>query len=668
MANLVRRIWDRCAQTSPQRRKRREIATSPDGPIQKRAHRQLRFEQFEHRLLLSATAPNLQPAEPSVIDGVLVGTLGDDVGRHALDAGEYHVNAVFGDYGDDLLIANSKHANNDVAIFPSPSPSVAIDRFANVLNGGHGNDTLFGSDLDDLLISRGDGREPVIAQPWDADDDPLGEIHPKSNTYYENQPIEGDDILVGGGGADLFYFQTLINAKPHIILRHVNNDGTINWGANGVAGENDNVHDHWVDRLGDELIADFSRAEGDHILIEGHTTEVYTSEYVDSDGDHIVDSTVLHLWANQGNGGGAHNKDRLGTITVAGALLTAEDYTVNQRNYGIVATIAELDEATSPYSSVPDDGLAPAISRINDGELPADAVLFVPAELTFSGDEDDYAQIEHYGDLELTDGTVALAFTADEVSDQHALFSKDGFGQQQGGHLTAFIEDGRVKVRLQSAEQSIWLQTAEASVRPGEEYHLAVTFGTEGFRLYLNGHLADSNDEFRQGIGTNLEALAIGANIWGRSDDNPLEAQHEFAGTISDFTIYGIQLRHDRIAKLSDRATERPRDEPTVIEGGLISALVNDVDSKKLVAERNDPDAVFSNDGDDWRTLNSQHGARSSSHGSPSLAIEPGRFANMRNAGHGKGGLNASDVDDRRIRHGNVRHGNVLITAEDRSA
>ena len=70
----------------------------------------------------------------------------------------------------------------------------------------------------------------------------------------------------------------MINAKREIILKHVNDDGTINWGMNGVAGENDNeVHDHWVDGFGNDVITDFNREEGDKIRIEGHTTEVYNS-------------------------------------------------------------------------------------------------------------------------------------------------------------------------------------------------------------------------------------------------------------------------------------------------------------------------------------------------------------------------------------------------------
>ena len=98
-----------------------------------------------------------------------------------------------------------------------------------------------------------------------------------------------------------------------------------------------------------------------------------------------------------------------------------------------------------------------------------------------------HIEIEHSDDLALTDGTIALTFTADRVDGKQALFSKDASGNQDGGHLTAFVYDGRIKVRLQSADGEVWLRTAEGSVEAGAEHHLTVTFGDDGFWVYLDG-------------------------------------------------------------------------------------------------------------------------------------------------------------------------------------
>ena len=90
--------------------------------------------------------------------------------------------------------------------------------------------------------------------------------------------------------------------------------------------------------------------------------------------------------------------------------------------------------------------------------------------------------------LELPDGTVEFSFTADTIDGWNALFSKDASGTDVGGHLTAFVVDGRVKVRLQSTETERWLDTEPGSVQAGQEYHVAITFGAEGFQLFLNGN------------------------------------------------------------------------------------------------------------------------------------------------------------------------------------
>ena len=165
------------------------------------------------------------------IDGVMTGTDGQDfIFRHTVANGSYGNDGVYGTSGDDYL------------------------------DGGPGEDRLVGGPGNDILVSRSDGWEPIIAQDYDAEDDPNGEVDPVSRTLSPGQPIASDDRLIGGGGADTFRFEILINAKERILFKHVNDDGTIDW--QGVTGENRLVHDHWVDRIGDEVIMDFNRAQG----------------------------------------------------------------------------------------------------------------------------------------------------------------------------------------------------------------------------------------------------------------------------------------------------------------------------------------------------------------------------------------------------------------------
>ena len=485
-----------------------------------------------------------------MIDGVLQGTDGNDV----LDAGEHGVTEVHGGYGDDEVIGT---AGNDV------------------LNGGHGEDVLRGGDGDDLLVSRSDGREPVIAQEYGIEDDPDGEIG-EGGTYYRDQPIVADDVLIGGSGADTFRFEVLINAKPEKILKHTMDNGMIHW--HGVAGENNEVHDHWVDRLGNEVIWDFNRAEGDKIEVVGHTVDVYKLEHVDIDGDGVLDASILHVQSNQGNAG-AHNKDQLGTITVFGDLVVESDYLVDAGPaYGIVDHIRDLDEAISPKVSTPvsagDD--PPPYPLIDDGELPPGGVLAVLQEVDFSG-EDDYLEISHNPNLELTEGTISLQFTADDIWGSHALFSKDFTGNRDGGDLTAFVKDGRVKVRFQSADSDIWLYTGEGTVREGETYQLTLTFGDGGFWLYLDGEMQDWAYAFTQGLEANTQNLVIGANGWGRSEEHPFTTWNHFDGQISDFVIYDSQFSHDEVSTLAGNPPPPPLTDPTVIDGVLQGTDGNDV-------------------------------------------------------------------------------------------
>ena len=485
-------------------------------------------KQFDRRDIAMFADFEYQPPQ---VEGRTYGTLDDET----LSGSD-----VDGGYGDDTINGT---AGNDR------------------LDGGHGEDRLFGGDGDDLLISRADGREPVIAQDYGPADDPGGEVYERTRTIYPYQPIESDDTLEGGPGADTFRFETLINAKEHIILKHVHDNGMIHW--HGVAGENDFVHDHWAERLGNEIILDFNRAEGDKIEIVGHTIDAYRLEHIDSDSDGILDASVIYLQSNQGNAG-AHNKDRLGTITVFGDLVLESDYMVDAKPaYGIVDFVFAIDEAITPLVSTPvsEEGL-PTFPDPQDGELPEGAVFGMLEPVPFTGERGDHLEVEHQASLELDQGTVTLKFTADDIFGSHALFSKDGYGKQDGGHLTAFVYDGRVKVRLQSVDDEVWLRTAEGSIEPGVEYELAITFGDDGFWVYLDGRMEDWAPEFTQGISANDDQLAIGANIWHRNEENPTAANSYFDGVIRDFVVYDSQFTRHEVADLAGFVYE-----PPIVEG-----------------------------------------------------------------------------------------------------
>ena len=423
-------------------------------------------QQYDHQQVaeLAGHPPDSPLTEPTVIDGVLYGT---DQGE-TLEASDHGVAEVNGGYGDDLVLGSDRD---------------------DVLDGGHGEDRLEGGAGNDLLISRSDGREPQIAQDYDGADDRDGQINSLTRTYYDDQPILADDVLIGGAGADTFRFEVLINAKPEKILKHTMDNGMIHW--HGVAGENNQVHDHWVDRLGNEVIWDFNRAEGDKIEVVGHTVDVYDLQHIDTDGDNVLDASVLYIQSNQGNAG-AHNKDKLGTITVFGDLVMESDFTVDAGPaYGIVDNIRDLDEAISPLKGTPvaDGDAPPPTPDIDDGELPDGGIFGMLQEVGFSGE--DHVEVMHDASMQLAEGTIAMTLHVRSIVGVITRCSRKDFsGNRDGGDVTAFVVDGRDRsFASRVPRESVWLKTG--SKAPFEARRrvspYAFTFGEEGAWLYLNG-------------------------------------------------------------------------------------------------------------------------------------------------------------------------------------
>ncbi|MEL6207448.1 MAG: LamG-like jellyroll fold domain-containing protein, partial [Pseudomonadota bacterium] len=285
---------------------------------------------------------------PSRMLDMLVGTpnadtLEGDDGDNLVNGSGAKDDGINGLAGNDLL---KGWAGDDVIQGGYGNDTVEGGLGNDILMGGHGEDVLRGGRGDDWLISLSDAREQTPYYiPGRDEGDPYNEL--TNGKLYPDQPIPGDDVMEGGWGADIFYFQTLINAKERYIEKHTNDDGVINW--HGVAGENDKLHDHWVDMLGNDVILDYRYSEGDRIVIEGHTTEIASITYGDENGDGVMDYSLIELYSDQGNNGGAHQYDRLGTIKVYGELVKWGDVHVDDDPaYGIVHDIAQLDEAIAP--------------------------------------------------------------------------------------------------------------------------------------------------------------------------------------------------------------------------------------------------------------------------------------------------------------------------------
>ena len=313
----------------------------------------------------------------------------------------------------------------------------------------------------------------------------------------------------------------------------MNDDRTIDWA--GVAGENNELHDHWVDSFGIDVIADY-RAGEDTIAIIGHTVAPQVEhKLIDTDGDGSLDEAVsmISVYSNQGGGGGAHTQDLIGQIVVHGDLVDDDDIVREAGvTHGIVETVDEIQEALAPTgtrkesstvngetvlgydtrdadgnlgaivenpqdfvdnpyaasdrfsyaSNVPDDVPAP-VAVIDAASNPAIATM------AFDGSRGRHRQRRPRRQASRRPhGTIAFNFSVNQLDGWQTLFSKDARNYNDGGHLTAWVDgEGHVKVRYQSTDESVYLKTSDFHAQAGETYHFAFTFDANAATVYIDG-------------------------------------------------------------------------------------------------------------------------------------------------------------------------------------
>ncbi len=243
--------------------------------------------------------------------------------------------------GDDVILAtnrtdiiNAREGNDQIIETGTARTGRKIDYF----NGNAGDDviqTRWGRDIvnggadNDMIQSRSDAGEPLVAQD------------PSQAPFNADQPYSWrvtNDVLTGGGGSDTFMFRLDLNARPEIAAKHVDANGVIDW--EGVAGENDAAHLHWVDSIGTDVITDYNKSQGDVIKIEGHTAAIDIT-YVDRNRDG-QDESIIQIRSDQG-GAGSHNGDQIGTIIVYGDRVEVADVSVDAGvHHGAYDNISDL--------------------------------------------------------------------------------------------------------------------------------------------------------------------------------------------------------------------------------------------------------------------------------------------------------------------------------------
>ncbi len=186
-----------------------------------------------------------------------------------------------------------------------------------VLDGGAGNDVVNGGDGGDILLSMGWGGRPGAWLHRGRGD--TGDL------------VDDTDMLTGGDGADRFIFRWLIDGKDHIIDRNRDSNGNVDYTMSGVAGENSNVHDHWVQSMGTKIVTDFDASEGDTLEFEGHVIFLDNAKHTDFDGDGNTDTVLsFRTWTRFQN---AHSGDWVGEVVVLDEIIQASDIELQRYVY-----------------------------------------------------------------------------------------------------------------------------------------------------------------------------------------------------------------------------------------------------------------------------------------------------------------------------------------------
>ncbi|MEM1211898.1 MAG: LamG domain-containing protein [Planctomycetota bacterium] len=166
----------------------------------------------------------------------------------------------------------------------------------------------------------------------------------------------------------------------------------------------------------------------------------------------------------------------------------------------------------------------------------------------------DFIEVPHNSAYLLDEGAISFWFRADNTSGRQGLISKDSQDYDDGGHLDIQLNGSTLEARIQST--SSWATVSRSSVTANAWHHVLVTWGPNGFQLYFNGTLADS-DAWSTGLGTssggsgnaNPWTFGVGQSLTGDNTSSGWDAPYD--GRLDEIRLYGNQLDATQAANLA---------------------------------------------------------------------------------------------------------------------
>ena len=191
---------------------------------------------------------------------------------------------------------------------------------------------------------------------------------------------------------------------------------------------------------------------------------------------------------------------------------------------------------TSSGASIEDAG-EPETTMIMPSADTVVEATFGPIELSKIVYRGEPILLEHDDSMLANSGYVQLTINPTNTNGRRAIFSKDGSGYIDGGHLYLEMHNGEIKSRLQSNNKSYELKSGDTKVEANTESTVKVMFGPGGYALFVNGSEVARSD-YTGGLGLssggsgNRQAIVVGAGNNSSKDGGFTPLRSKFQGEI----------------------------------------------------------------------------------------------------------------------------------------